>query len=86
LPRVLRIRSTARSRCSVRIRNGPEWSAEQKRRQARARLAGTEPTQCLCLASFMVDGEPMCRAHAGKAALRILMVAVEAETDEEECR
>lgn len=62
--------------CEARIEVQPSWMGqggymEARRRRARAR--GRDPLRCTRRASYRVDGELLCAAHAGRRALDLLL-------------
>lgn len=62
-----------RSGCEAMVRITEANTSTKRRREARALKAGQEPGICNRPSMYLVDGKSLCQAHAGQAAVHILM-------------
>lgn len=59
--------------CRDRVHIAQVDTITRRIRLARAERKGLEPDLCWRPATFLVDGEPRCAAHAGRNALTFLL-------------
>lgn len=58
--------------CVARVKISKVETRTRRFREYKAAHEGRDPTICAAPAYRVIDGEPLCRGHAGARAIRIL--------------